>query len=603
MRRLDASRRGVIQLIGKRWTVELDGRRVRVPNLVGMRYLSELLTRPDQSIPALTLASRGEAPPSPSRHQLLDDEARRAYTARVKELTGDMAEAEARNDLRRAEKVRVELDALVDELEAATGLGGRSRTFTDPAERARSAVSKAIKRAIAAVDDASPMIADVLRSTVSCGVLCSYIPDPRAPVAWSTERAKGADTAVPIEAVLPGSTPIGTIGGLGQRVARRWFVGRDEQVDLLRSALASADRPFSVLFVHGPAGVGKTMLLGALAAEAATAGVRVVRIDMRTIAPSSRAFMARFRAELGDSIDTTPHDLANAGPIAVLVDTFECAGPLTEWLWEQFVAGLPSHAFVVIASRNPPPAAWRTEPGWQALARVVALGNFTAEESRHYLELRDLEAALHDRVVALTHGHPLALSLVVDALQQRASGVGSRIELLDIPEVVRTLVERFVGDLPSQRRREALAVCAHARFTTEDLLRAAMGGDDASALLAWLRSLSFVEEGRYGLFPHDLARDVLDTDVRWRDPAGYEELHGRVLTHIVGRIRSSQGRARRNAVTDLIYLQRRNPVSLDTTSPVLAPSTSSGLTSSRLYPWGLVVVDAPLRCFRHYQPM
>jgi hypothetical protein len=140
--------------------------------------------------------------------------------------------------------------------------------------------------------------------------------------------------------------------------------------------------------------------------------------------------------------------------------------------------------------------------------------------------------------------------------------------------VVRTLVERFVGDMPNLRRREALAVCAHARFTTEDLLRAAMGADDAGALLAWLRSLSFVEEGRYGLFPHDLARDVLDTDLRWRDPAGYEDLHCRVLTHIVGRIRSSQGRARRNAVTDLIYLHRRNPVSRDTTGPTLAPPRS-----------------------------
>jgi ATP/maltotriose-dependent transcriptional regulator MalT len=263
-----------------------------------------------------------------------------------------------------------------------------------------------------------------------------------------------------------------------------------------------------------------------------------------------------------------------------MVDTFERADRLTGWLWEQFVAGLPSNAFVVITSRNPPPAPWRAEPGWQALARVVGLGNFTAEESRHYLELRDLEAALHDRLVALTHGHPLALSLVVDAVQQRASDDGTPIGLIDIPDVVRTLVERFVGDIPNPRRCEALAVCAHARFTTEDLLRAAIGRDDAGALLAWLRSLSFVEEGRYGLFPHDLARDVLDTDLRWRDPMGYRDLHSRVRTHVVGRIRSSQGRARRNAVADLIYLHRRDPViARDTTGAVWAPSTSTRETT------------------------
>ncbi len=77
-----------------------------------------------------------------------------------------------------------------------------------------------------------------------------------------------------------------------------------------------------------------------------------------------------------------------------------------------------------------------------------------------------------------------------------------------------------------------------------------MGGDDAAELLAWLRSLSFVEEGRFGLFPHELARDVLDTDLRWRDPSGYEHLHKRVRAHIVGRIRGSEGLARRKAAID-----------------------------------------------------
>lgn len=536
---------------------------MRVPNLVGMRYLSELLTRPGQLIPALTLASQGMASPPSSRQELLDDDARAAYAARARELTGDLADAEADNDLVRAEKLRVELDALVEELESTTGLGGRSRTFTDAGERARSSVSKAIKRAIDAIDDASPAIADALRATVNCGVVCSYVPDAQAPVTWSASEAEArgaAQTTEPAGPVVDVPAPSDTIGRLGRRAARRWFVGRDEQVDLLRSALASVDRPFSVLFVHGPGGVGKTMLLGALAAEAATAGVRVVRLDMHTIAPSSAAFLARFAAEPGDDdIDVTPDALADAGPLAVLIDTFERAGALTGWLWEQFVASLPSDALVVIAGRNPPPATWRAEPRWRALARVVALGNFSAEQSRHYLELRDVEASLHDRLVTLTHGHPLALSLVVDVLEQRPDQPG-RLELIDAPDVVSTLVEQFVGDIPDPRRREALAVCALARFTTEDLLRAATGGDDAGDLLAWLRSLSFVEEGREGLFPHDLARDVLDTDLRWRDPSRYQDLHLRVQAHVIGRIRGSAGRARRKAVTDTLYLARRSPV-------------------------------------------
>jgi hypothetical protein len=182
----ESARRGTVSLDGGRWIIALDGRRVRVPNLVGMRYLAELLTRPGQTIPALTLASRGMAPSPQSPQELLDDEARAAYQSRAQELTRDLAEAEADNDLVRAEQLRLELDALVDHLESATGLRGRTRAFTDPTERARSSVSKAVKRAIDAIDDASPETASALRATVTCGVLCAYIPDLQAPVVWST---------------------------------------------------------------------------------------------------------------------------------------------------------------------------------------------------------------------------------------------------------------------------------------------------------------------------------------------------------------------------------------------------------------------------------
>jgi tetratricopeptide (TPR) repeat protein len=209
-------RQGAIRLDDRRWVLALDGRRVRVPNLVGMRYLAELLTRPGQAIPALTLATQGMAPGSPSPQELLDDEARAAYQARAQELASALAEAEADNDPARAEMARIELDALVDQLEAATGLGGRPRAFTDPTERARSSVSKAVKRAIDAIDDVSPEIAGALRTTVSCGVLCSYVPDVGSPVVWSNggaELGEPLQSAEPVAQVARVPAPTGTHGG------------------------------------------------------------------------------------------------------------------------------------------------------------------------------------------------------------------------------------------------------------------------------------------------------------------------------------------------------------------------------------------------------
>ena len=51
-------------------------------------------------------------------------------------------------------------------------------------------------------------------------------------------------------------------------------------------------------------------------------------------------------------------------------------------------------------------------------------------------------------------------------------------------------------------------------------------------LFDWLRDLSFVEAGPDGLFPHDLARDVIDRDLRWRDPESDQLVFRRVQAHL-----------------------------------------------------------------------
>jgi tetratricopeptide (TPR) repeat protein len=194
-------RRGVVRREGSRWVIALDGRRVRVGDLVGMSYLAELLTHPGQHIPALTLAAFGAAPQGSSRHDVLDEEARAAYAARARELGDELARAEADNDLVRCERLRDELDALVDEVEAATGLGRRSRAFADDGERARTSVRKAIKRAIDAIDDAEPALAEMLRETVTTGATCVYTADPRVAVTWVT----GEDADVRSGVAEPGA--------------------------------------------------------------------------------------------------------------------------------------------------------------------------------------------------------------------------------------------------------------------------------------------------------------------------------------------------------------------------------------------------------------
>ncbi|WUL20760.1 hypothetical protein OHA88_03060 [Streptomyces sp. NBC_00353] len=97
--------------------------------------------------------------------------------------------------------------------------------------------------------------------------------------------------------------------------------------------------------------------------------------------------------------------------------------------------------------------------------------------------------------------------------------------------------------MPSPAHRDALEICAHAHTTTVDLLRAVLPGEDANTLFGWLRALPFTETGPHGIYPHDVVRDVLDSDLRWRAPEGYQAMHERIHAYLLQRSREASGSA------------------------------------------------------------
>ena len=111
----------------------------------------------------------------------------------------------------------------------------------------------------------------------------------------------------------------------------------------------------------------------------------------------------------------------------LLLDTFEAAVGLEDWLREQFVPALPACALVVVAGRNGPGEAWRRDPGWGDLLRVVSLRNLGPDDARAFLRGAGVAEEQQGWMLELSHGHPLALSLLVDVLSQRQAtrrGVG-----------------------------------------------------------------------------------------------------------------------------------------------------------------------------------
>lgn len=339
---------------------------------------------------------------------------------------------------------------------------------------------------------------------------------------------------------------------------RKHFVGRNAERELFLTALLGQELPFAVLYLHGPGGIGKTTLLSEYAREAAGTGAPVLRLDGRNIQPSPASFLQAFWRALGcEDADTPLAALARHPRSVVLIDTYEALSSLDAWLRETFLPQLPEQTLVVIAGRKPADPAWRHDPGWLDLVRIVSLRNLRPEEGRAYLRARDVPDDEQADALAFTHGHPLALALVAEVLARDETAGIFRLD--DAPNVVGALLERFVEEAPSPLHRAALEICAQTRITTEALLASVLGEEDARHIFDWLRSLSFIEEHPDGIFPHDLARDVMEADLRWRNPQRYREVHGQVRDFIVGRLSATSGWEQASAFFDLFYLHRNNP--------------------------------------------
>jgi tetratricopeptide (TPR) repeat protein len=172
---------------GEYWTLTCAGRTVQLRDSIGLRHLARLVTAPGQEIHVLDLAGDAAGRTKPADGCLgpvLDDHARTAYRARLAELTEDLDEAEQFGDSARAEAARHEIDALTEQLTAAYGLGGRPRQPGATAERARTAVTKTIKAAIARIARHHPTLGNHLSHAVRTGTFCVYSPDPAASVTW-----------------------------------------------------------------------------------------------------------------------------------------------------------------------------------------------------------------------------------------------------------------------------------------------------------------------------------------------------------------------------------------------------------------------------------
>ncbi|WP_157410680.1 MULTISPECIES: ATP-binding protein [Actinoplanes] len=319
------------------------------------------------------------------------------------------------------------------------------------------------------------------------------------------------------------------------------FTGRDPQLDEFRTALAGTPGAPVLLYLEGPAGIGKSALLRRFTDMASAAGRPAIEVDGTAVTGGPAAFEAEAAGAL------------TADRPVLLIDAFEHCQGLERWLRERFLPRLPDGAVVVLAGRRPLDLAWRTDPGWFPLVRVLSISGLTPAESAELLCARGVPPEQQPPLIAYANGHPLALSLAAEVTLREGVWQPSQ-------DVTSALLRRLIEDVPSPAHRQALHICAHARGTTEALLRAALPDRDTEPIFRWLRVQPYIEEGRDGLRPHDMIRDVLDTDLRWRDPEQYRAMHRRMLEHLVQEVRTAAPGSLLHRVDAVNYLHRNGRI-------------------------------------------
>ena len=164
--------------VGRKWRLIWQDRSLLVEDSIGMAHLAVLIANPRREILAADLAAGlaafGAADDAGAGHPVLDEAAIGEYRIRLKRLDAELAQLDPDGD--RAAAAHEERDWLLAQLAGAAGFGGRIRSFPDQPERARVAVGKAIRRALARVAEADAVLGDHLRQAVHTGVRCSYWP-------------------------------------------------------------------------------------------------------------------------------------------------------------------------------------------------------------------------------------------------------------------------------------------------------------------------------------------------------------------------------------------------------------------------------------------
>ncbi|MDN3525958.1 winged helix-turn-helix domain-containing protein [Halomonas sabkhae] len=346
--------------------------------------------------------------------------------------------------------------------------------------------------------------------------------------------------------------PAGLIPG-----TRELMVGRDVELEQLM-ALLDEQGP-RVLWLHGVAGIGKSMLLGHFVQQVGQADVPCLCLDGREVEPTPDGFMAALeevsgcRMAASGRLDALLGD-GRKGPLIIVVDAMESLCLLEVWLRQSLIPRLPEGVRLLLSGRHRPATGWfdgHAEP--VRCLHLEALADAAAEA---WLRRLGFSAAQAGHLRQRLHGHPLAIRLAAALLPAHPD---VRLPEASLQEIMDQLAELYLADIPEHFQCQLLEGASLVRRVSEPVLQAMFPGASSAAAYASLRSLDVVEAWPDGLRLHDMVREALGRSLHARDPQRHAAYRARAWQALVAQTTASGRRELWRCTADLLYLIE-NPV-------------------------------------------
>lgn len=296
------------------------------------------------------------------------------------------------------------------------------------------------------------------------------------------------------------------------------FVGRHAELTELDRYLA--DPGASVLFVHGPLGIGKSALLKAFAARCDELGCPYFSIDANTHPPSDdliARILTRGTAEANPFerlIDATR--ALGPGRWVLFIDNFDAWQALAGTARVRPCAHLPMDCRIVVAARRMPAPCW-----WEATPRTphtMPLGPLSLSEGVELASKLGMSGEQSQELARRAAGHPLSLVALASGMRTQAS--------LWHAAPSRDLERIGAG------RWEILEAASIPARITEDVLSTLLDNADVMEAFDLLTNITVRDPSGIGLRMPLVVREAIKSRLRERNPARLSELQRRLATHL-----------------------------------------------------------------------